>query len=138
MLYFSCQILLLQMKVCQSYWHEHWTIICSTQLGDTVQEDSGHLLVLVLHKAEHFKGKAAHLALPIFKHGCLGIFFTAGSGKGNQKVLLERRVRQISQLNKISLFYKFELPKEKIIAEVIIRVSRGRGVAVVHQNVPPI
>lgn len=66
--------------LCLSHWHEHWTVIGSTQLGDTVQEDSGHLLILVFHKAEHFKGKAAHLALPIFKNSGLGVFFTADVG----------------------------------------------------------
>lgn len=61
-----------------SHRHEHGTVVCSTQLGDTVQENSGHLLVLVLYKAEYFKGKPAHLALPILEDGGLGVFFTAG------------------------------------------------------------
>ncbi len=86
---------------CYSHWYEHRTVICSTQLGDTVQEDRGHLLVLVLYKAEYFKGKATHLAFPIFKDGGLGVFFTAGSGKENYKVLLERMAREISEMDKI-------------------------------------
>lgn len=61
----------------QSHWHEHGTVVRSTQLGDTVQEDGGHLLVLVLDEAEHFEGKAAHLALPVFKDCRLGVFLTA-------------------------------------------------------------
>lgn len=61
----------------QSHWHEHGTVVCSTQLGDTVQEDGGHLLVLVLDEAEHLESKAAHLALPIFKDRRLGVFLAA-------------------------------------------------------------
>ena len=68
--------------LCWPHRHEHRTVICSTQLGDAVKEDGGHLLVLVLYKAEYFKGEAAHLALAIFKDGGLGIFFTAGSEEG--------------------------------------------------------
>lgn len=78
--------------LCESHWHEHRTIIGPTQLGDTVQKDGGHLLVLVLHKAEHFERKAAHLALSILKDGGLGVFFTADSiklGKSCQKEELE-------------------------------------------------
>lgn len=67
--------------LCVTHWHEHGTVIRPTQLGDTVQEDGGHLLVFVLYKAEYFEGKAAHLALPILKDCGLRVFFTAGSGK---------------------------------------------------------
>ena len=69
--------------MCYSHWHEQRTVICSTQLGDAVQENSGHLLVLVLYKTEYFKGKATHLALPILKDGGLRVFFTAGPGREN-------------------------------------------------------
>lgn len=86
--------------LCQAHRHEHRAVIRSAQLGDTVQEDSGHLLVLVLNKAEYFEGKAAHLALPVFKDGGLGIFFTAGSGRENSDALLERRAGETSELNK--------------------------------------
>lgn len=80
---------------CGSHRHEHWTVISPTQFGDTVQEDGGHLLVLVLHKAEYFKGKASHLALAIFKDGGLGVFVTTGSERDNQHVSLERRATEI-------------------------------------------
>ena len=69
--------------MCFSHWHKHWTVICSTQLGNTVQENSGHLLILVLDKAEYFKSKTTHLALPILKDGGLGVFFTADPEREN-------------------------------------------------------
>ncbi len=31
-----------------------------------------------------------------------------------------------------------ELPKEKVVSELIIRIPRGSRVTVVHQNVPPV
>jgi len=31
-----------------------------------------------------------------------------------------------------------KLPKEKVIAYLIIRVPRGGGVTVIHQNIPPV
>lgn len=73
-----------------SHRHEHRTIVGATQLGDAVQEDGGHLLVLVLHKAEHFESKAAHLALPVLEDGGLGVFFTAGSMKSEKLFFFSR------------------------------------------------
>lgn len=121
---------ILKVFPCESHWHEHWTIVGATQLGDAVQKDGGHLLVLVLHKAEHFESKATHLALPVLKDGGLGIFFTADSIK------LENLVRK-ENWNGQNLI-SHTSPKEKIIAEIIIGVSRRRGITVVHQNVPPV
>lgn len=120
---------ILKVFPCESHWHEHWTIIGATQLGDAVQKDGGHLLVLVLHKAEHFEREAAHLALPVLKDGGLGIFFTADSIKWENLVRKENR-------NGHDLI-SHTSPKEKIIAKVIVWVSGRCGVTVVHQNVPP-
>lgn len=64
-----------------SHWNEHRTVICPTQLGNTVQEDGGHPLVLVLYKTKYFEGKPAHLTFPILKDCGLGVFFTADSEK---------------------------------------------------------
>lgn len=80
--------------LCYSHWHEHRTVVCSTQLGDTVQEDGGHPLVLVLYESEHFKGKATHLALPILKDGGLGVFFTAGSQQGKLEHVIRTEKRE--------------------------------------------
>lgn len=121
---------LLKVFPCESHWHDHRTVVGATQLGDTVQKDGGHLLVLVLHKAEHFKSEAAHLALPVLKDGGLGIFFTADSVKWENLVRKEKR----NGHNLIS----HTSPKEKIIAKIITGVSRRCGVTVVHQNVPPV
>lgn len=96
-----------------------------------MQEDGGHLLVLVLHKAEHFESEAAHLALPILKDGGLGVFFTADS------IQLENLVRKKNRREQNHLI-SHTSPKEKVIAKVIVRVSRGGGITVVHQNVPPV
>lgn len=58
------------------YRHQHCTVIHPTQLCNTVQEDSGHLLVFVFHKPENFEGEAAHLAFPILKNRGLWVFVT--------------------------------------------------------------
>lgn len=65
------------MQIIPTYWHKEGTVICSAQLRHTVQEDRGHLLVLVLHKAEHLEGKPPHLTLAILNYGCLRILVTA-------------------------------------------------------------
>lgn len=62
-----------------SHRYEHRAVVGLTQLGDTVQEDGGHLLVLVLNKAEDFEGEASHLTLAILEDCGLWVFFTAGS-----------------------------------------------------------
>lgn len=56
--------------------HKHGTVIWAAQLGHAVQEDSGHLLILVLDEAEHLKGETTHLTLSIFKHCRLWVFVT--------------------------------------------------------------
>lgn len=42
-----------------------------------MEEDCRHLLVLVLHKAEHLKGKPAHLTLAILNYSCLWVLVAA-------------------------------------------------------------
>lgn len=109
-----------------SHRHEHGTIVGAAQLGDAVQEDGGHLLVLVLDKAEHFEGKAAHLALPVLEDGGLGVFFAAGSMK------LDKAGQREEPGRRKSARFPHTSPKEKVVAEVIVGVSGGGGVTVVH------
>lgn len=65
------------MKLLKTYWHKEGAVISSAELGNTVQEDGGHFLILVFHKSEHFKGKPALLASAIFNDGGLRIFVAA-------------------------------------------------------------
>lgn len=65
------------MKFFKTYRHKEGTVICSTELGNTVQEDSGHFLILVFHKSEHFKRKPAPLASAILNDSGLRILVTA-------------------------------------------------------------
>lgn len=76
---------------CWSHWNEHGTIVGPTQLGNTVQEDGRHPLVLVLYETKYFKGKPAHLTLPILKDCGLGVFFTADSEKENKKMYIIKK-----------------------------------------------
>lgn len=85
-----------------SHWHEHWTVVCSTQLGHAVQEDGGHLLILVFYETEDLKGKAAHLALPVLKDGGLGVFLTAGSGNKGQTLVIRKGNQRKSEPNSVS------------------------------------
>lgn len=66
-----------RIKLLKTYWHKEGAVISSAELGNTVQEDSGHFLILVFHESEHFKGKAALLAPAVFNDGGLRIFVTA-------------------------------------------------------------
>lgn len=52
-------------------------VICSTQFGFAMQENSGHFLVFMFDEPEHFKGKSPHLTFAIFKNSCLWVFITA-------------------------------------------------------------
>lgn len=62
---------------CHTYRQEQGAVVRATQLGYTMQKHSGHFLVLVLDKAEHLKGEAAHLALPVLKHCCLRVLIAS-------------------------------------------------------------
>lgn len=59
------------------YRQEQGAVVSTTQLGHAVKKDGGHFLVLVFDKAEHLKGEAAHLALPVLKHCCLRVLITS-------------------------------------------------------------
>lgn len=75
----------LQGKGSGTYWHEEGAVISPAQLGDAVQEDRGHFLILVLHKAEHFEGEPALLAPAVFDDGGLRVLVTAVvEGMGRQ------------------------------------------------------
>lgn len=103
-----------------------------------MQEDGGHLLVLVLDEAEHFESKPAHLALPILKDRRLGVFLAASHREREVKssLRIKKGVKKKLASIRSSTYYRravgSELPEEKIIAKVIVGVSRGCGVAVVH------
>ena len=66
-----------RIKLSKTYWHEEGAVISSAELGNAVQEDSRHFLILVFHKSEHFKRKSAPLASAVFNDGSLRIFVTA-------------------------------------------------------------
>lgn len=70
-----------------------------------MQEDGGHLLVLVLDEAEHFESKAAHLALPIFKDRRLGVFLTASHREREVKSSLRIKEGRGEKNGKYSQFY---------------------------------
>lgn len=53
--------------------HKYCTVICPTQLCDTMQKHSGHLLVLMFHKTKDFKRKTTHLTFPVLKNSGLWI-----------------------------------------------------------------
>lgn len=61
------------------YRYEHWTVIGTTEFGDTVQENRWHFLVLVFDETEDLEREAPHLTLAILKHSCLWVFVTAVS-----------------------------------------------------------
>ncbi len=50
-------------------------------------------------------------------------------------------VEQVMRTHRVNVHIISEntkLPKEKVVAYPIIRVPRGGGVTVIHQNVPPV
>lgn len=98
------------------YRQEHGAVVGSAQLGHTVKEDGGHLLVLVLDKAEHLEGEPAHLALPVLKNRCLRVFITsAGPEMWRRQMPYQSSHTRQSYIRIRTTAGKMKLPKEKVI-----------------------